>query len=187
MIRLDWVSLRRIGYAANFDEQLAKLGAEVPDDPPGGASESDEESDDLDWEYANGDAAAAAGEHEGLLPVSASSDADDVPQQNHTNHINHHNDVNEVGEDVVVDYNDDDDDDNTSSSDDGHGPDNRDVDFASIEPDTPSSVPWCNCNGRTSFMSNAEELGDNGVFVTNAQRKLWEKWVVCKCPDHGSE
>lgn len=44
MIRLDWVSLRRIDYAQHFDEQWT-IGAEVPDDPPGGASDSDEESD----------------------------------------------------------------------------------------------------------------------------------------------
>jgi hypothetical protein len=47
MMRLDWVSLRRIDYANHFDEQWT-LGAEVPDDPPGGASDSDDESDDWD-------------------------------------------------------------------------------------------------------------------------------------------
>ena len=189
MIRLDWVSLRRIGYAANFDEQLARLGAEVPDDPPGGASESDEESDyDLDWEYANGDDTSDIVNYEGIAPVPNL----DMDHHNHYNH-NHTNSTNNIQSD------DDDNDSSTSSSTfddnhDGHGPDIQDVNFASLvdldlEPDTPSSVPWCNCNGRTSRMSgNAEEdLGDNGIHVTNTQRKLWEKWVVCKCLDHGSK
>lgn len=195
MIRLDWVSLRRIGYATNFDEQLARLGAEVPDDPPGGASESDEESDyDLDWEYANGDDTNDVINYEGAAPVPDLN----VNDYNHYNHdpnnfINNLNNTNNVQSD------DDGNGSSTSSSafgdnHDGHGPDMQDVDFASLvdldlEPDTPSSVPWCNCNGRTSRMSgNAEEdLGDNGVYVTNSQRKLWEKWVVCKCLDHGSK
>lgn len=45
MERLDWVSLRRIGYARQFDEQWAGAGAEVPDDPPGGESDSDSEDE----------------------------------------------------------------------------------------------------------------------------------------------
>lgn len=45
MQRLDWVSLRRIGYAHKFDEYRASQGHEVPDDPPGG--DSDDEGDDL--------------------------------------------------------------------------------------------------------------------------------------------
>ena len=195
MIRLDWVSLRRIGYTANFDEQLARLGAEVPDDPPGGASESDDESDyDLDWEYANGDDANDIINYEGTAPVPELN-------TNYYNHYNHNpdNSTNNLNNINNVQSDDDGNDSSTSSSTfddnhDGHGPDMQDVDFASLvdlelEPDTPSSVPWCNCNGRTSRMSgNAEEdLGDNGVYVTNGQRKLWEKWVVCKCLDHGSK
>jgi len=45
MVRLDWVSLRRIDYEKHFFDQWV-LGAEVPDDPPGGGSESDDESED---------------------------------------------------------------------------------------------------------------------------------------------
>ncbi|KAF2265295.1 hypothetical protein CC78DRAFT_543382 [Lojkania enalia] len=45
MMRLDWVSLRRIDYEKHFDEQLV-MGAEVPDDHPIGSS--DDESDDWD-------------------------------------------------------------------------------------------------------------------------------------------
>ena len=47
MARLDWVSLRRIGYARGFDEFWDHAGFEVPDDPPGGLSDSEGEEDDL--------------------------------------------------------------------------------------------------------------------------------------------
>jgi hypothetical protein len=45
MRSLEWVSLRRIGYATTFDEQWTTVGVEVPDDPPGGYS-SDSENED---------------------------------------------------------------------------------------------------------------------------------------------
>ncbi|KAK4545533.1 hypothetical protein LTR36_002883 [Oleoguttula mirabilis] len=41
MYRLEWVSLRRIGYARHFDDLWLAAGAEVPDDPPPGESDSD--------------------------------------------------------------------------------------------------------------------------------------------------
>jgi len=41
---LDWVSLRRVDYASHFDEVWGD-SMEVPDYPPGGASDSDEEDD----------------------------------------------------------------------------------------------------------------------------------------------
>ena len=49
LTRLDWVSLRRIGYEKHFDEQFV-MGAEVPDDPLGSDS-SDESDDDSHYEY----------------------------------------------------------------------------------------------------------------------------------------
>lgn len=141
MIRLDWVSLRRIGYAKHFDEQWAVAGAEVPDDPPGGASESDDESD---WDpHAT---AEQEDSEESLGDMSDSSSEHD-------------------------------------HSDDDNGPEEEGMDFPMISPDTPSSVPWCNC-GRNSFLESPEALGDNGLFVSNAQRKIWEKWVVRRCPEH---
>jgi hypothetical protein len=46
MEQLEWVSLRRIDYAAHFDEMWA--GAiEIRDYPPGNGSESDDEDDDF--------------------------------------------------------------------------------------------------------------------------------------------
>lgn len=141
MIRLDWVSLRRIGYAKHFDEQWAVAGAEVPDDPPGGASESDDESD---WDP----------------HATAEQDDSEVSMEDMSDSSSDHD-----------------------HSDDDNGPEEEGMDFPMISPDTPSSVPWCNC-GRNSFLESPEALGDNGLFVSNAQRKIWEKWVVRRCPEH---
>lgn len=49
--RLDWVSLRRIGYAAHYDEQRATSGIDI-EDLPGAALASDSD-DDLDFPEAN--------------------------------------------------------------------------------------------------------------------------------------
>lgn len=46
-----------------------------------------------------------------------------------------------------------------------------------VMPDTPASVIWCNCNGH---MDSVDVLQDDGIMVTNPQRKFWEKWVVRK-------
>lgn len=147
MLRLDWVSLRRIGYAKHFDEQWA-LGAEVPDDPPGIASESDDESDD-DWDpHADANAGDTADHDE---------DESDITDS-----------------------------DREEETDDEHGPEAHELELPVLSPDTPSSVPWCNC-GRNPYPDSAENLGDDGGFVSNVQRKLWEKWVVRRCPEHSQK
>ncbi|KAF2735165.1 hypothetical protein EJ04DRAFT_221171 [Polyplosphaeria fusca] len=53
-------------------------------------------------------------------------------------------------------------------------------------PDTPASVPWCNCNGRMAHLDTADVLGDDGLSVHPTQRKMWERWVVRRweCPEH---
>lgn len=48
MYRLDWVSLRRIGYAQHFDDLWLGAGAEVPDDPPPGESDSETSTSEHD-------------------------------------------------------------------------------------------------------------------------------------------
>ena len=48
MHRLEWVSLRRIGYACQFDDALLAGGAEVPDDLPGSESDSDSSESEYD-------------------------------------------------------------------------------------------------------------------------------------------
>lgn len=46
MRRLEWVSLRRIGYVRHFDDLWQAAGAEVPDDAPPGESDSETGSDE---------------------------------------------------------------------------------------------------------------------------------------------
>ncbi|KAJ9627072.1 hypothetical protein H2203_003533 [Taxawa tesnikishii (nom. ined.)] len=151
MLRLDWVSLRRIGYAKYFDEYWAHAGHEIPDDPPGGASESDDDSDMELYE-----------------PTDAGHEDSDVDRGT----------VSDFGgsEDITDSEHDD--------SDDEHGPRAHEMDFPPLHsPDTPSSVPWCNCNGN-NYPNSVEDLGDDGIFVDNTKRKMWEKWVMRRCPEH---
>lgn len=62
-----------------------------------------------------------------------------------------------------------------------------DMDFPPLSPDTPASVTWCNCNGRSALMNSPEALGDDGITVTYSQRKFWEKWTVGKCAEHSQK
>jgi len=74
----------------------------------------------------------------------------------------------------------DDDSDEHSNADTDHGPDANEL---ALSPDTPASLPFCTCS-RSSYPASADDLGDNGRSVLYQQRKLWEKWVVGKCPEH---
>jgi hypothetical protein len=146
MVRLDWVSLRRIDYEKHFDEQVV-LGAEVPDDHPIG-SDSDDESDDWDDDW------------------------------DHHNNDDGHN--NTFGDEYSHGSHDDSDSDAGTEEPEQGG----NMEFPPLSPDTPASVPWCNCNGRASRAYDADVLGDDGIAVTYSQRKFWEKWVVGKCAEH---
>lgn len=139
MMRLDWVSLRRIDYEKHFDEQWT-LGAEVPDDPFIGSDSSSEDDSD-DWEP-HGD------EENG-----AQDDQDDDEESENS-------------------FDDSDSDSGLDEPEQG-----GDIHFPPMSPDTPASVPWCNCS---SHAESIEMLGDDGVAVTYSQRKFWEKWVVRK-------
>ena len=133
MEHLDWVSLRRVDYAKNFDE-VWRDSMEVPDYPAGVASDSDEE-DDFDAHFSlQGD-------------ITDSEDGDSFTHSN---------------------------------ADTDQGPDANEL---ALSPDTTASLPFCTCS-RSSFPASADDLGDNGRFVTYQQRKLWEKWVVGRCPEH---
>ena len=136
MEELDWVSLRRIDYEDQFDE-IWSGSVEVPDEPPGGASDSDDEVD------FHGHVSDIDSEHES---------SEDNSDEN-----------------------------SVANSD--HGPI---ADELALSPDTPSSLPFCTCTSG-SCLATAEDLGDNGTFVTYQQRKMWEKWVVRKCPEHSSK
>ncbi|KAF1913633.1 hypothetical protein BDU57DRAFT_317091 [Ampelomyces quisqualis] len=48
-------------------------------------------------------------------------------------------------------------------------------------PDTPVSTPCCN----GGYMDSADALGDDGILVTNSQRKWWERWCIHRiCSEH---
>jgi len=129
--RLDWISLRRIGYEKHFDEQFV-MGAEVPEDDPLGSDSSDES--DYDYEHEHEDP-SSGNDADGSSIADTESDAEtDEPEQGGT------------------------------------------LSFPPM-PDTPASIIWCNCNGH---MDGVDILEDNGIMVTNQQRKFWEKWVVRK-------
>lgn len=133
MDQLDWVSLRRVDYSRHFDELWAN-SMEVPDDPPGGASDSDDE-DNFSARFS-------------LHGIDRDSDGDASEEQ--------------------------------SNADTDNGPDANDI---ALSPDTPISLPFCTCS-RSSYPASADDLGDNGLYVNYMQRKLWEKWVVGRCPEH---
>ena len=132
---LDWVSLRRVDYSQHFDE-LWRNSMEVPDDPPGGASDSDDE-DNFSARFSMPD-----------------DDGDSIAEDS----------------------------DDQSNADTDNGPEANDI---SLSPDTPISLPFCTCS-RSSYPARADDLGDNGQYVNYQQRKMWEKWVVGRCPEHST-
>lgn len=146
MPRLDWVSLRRIGYAKHFDEQSATSGIEI-DDLAGVGSESDEESDQFP-------------ETRGL-PPDANEDYSDAGET----------DVSDVQTDQLGDE-------------DENGPHAHELGFPQLSLDP---APSCTCSGRGPSTGDVEELGDDGVFVTNTQRKFWEKWCIRRCNLHSKK
>jgi hypothetical protein len=180
MRRLDWVSLRRIGYARSFDEHMSQQGVEIlDDDPPGGYSS--EEVDEWDRDD---------NEHDTYITHSANGTAAG-PSQSHSHHYSHSYDSDDesIGSEST--------DDAHLHSDDEHGPDAHQLGFPAgtlNSPDTPTSVPFCNCgererNGSKSNTGpeSAEDLGDNGEFVNPDVRRMWERWVVRRlgvCPEH---
>ncbi|KAI4765276.1 hypothetical protein E4T52_00135 [Aureobasidium sp. EXF-3400] len=151
MRRLDWVSLRRIDYAAHFDTVWENAGIELPDDPPGGLSSDDEDSDS---------------ENDGYW--------DEAEQDDEANHSTTASDWDSL---------------NNSDSEDEDAEERgraaHEMDFPPLlSPVTPNSGPWCNCN-RRAFPVSVDDLGDDGISVDTKQWKMWEKWVLGRCPEHG--
>ena len=165
MRRLEWVSLRRIDYAAHFDNLMAAAGIEIQDDWMAGYESESDSSDDFD-DFDDDEDGDANGNVNGNL-VSQPMDVDSIGTESD-------------GEEGHLDEDDDDDDDD----DDEHGPEANGMGFPHLQPDTPTSLTWCSCDHNKNDRESAEELGDNGVCVPNATRKLWEKWVVRRCPEH---
>lgn len=189
MTRLEWCSLRRIGYASHFDELASTQGGEVPDLFGGNSDSSDEhsedESDDMHEEEDNmddentamhdTDAASAVNGHVSEAP---SSTLEWVQTSGH-----------ESDQDSTAP---------TAWS--GHGDDEHIMAGIQMEfpphvapnhdPHARSEIPsadiFCNC-GDPLFQLDLEQAGehsDNGGQVMNGTRKLWEDWVLGRCPMH---
>ena len=141
MIRLDWVSLRRIGYAKHFDEQIAAAGFEITD-PPGGTSDSDEEDEN---DFGNYSEAASQDDLQ--------MDSDDPGQTD-------------------------------EEEDDENGPHAHELGFPDQLAETQGSsstrtAQFINGHPAGAYIpSNTGDLGDDGLFVSNLQRKEWERWVL---------
>jgi len=147
---LDWVSLRRIGYARHFEEQMGAAGAEVPDDPPEAASDSD--SDEV---------------VEPLLDLQSDEPGMDIHSEA-SDGENSSEAESETGD----------------REDDEFGPQALEMSFPESTLISDPQIPWCTCDAPGTSPANAEDLGDNGLFVTNVQRKQWEQWVIRRCPVH---
>lgn len=108
---------------------------------------------------------------EALGGASDSGDETDFPS--HLREAESEQDSNEDGSEAESE---------DSVADTDHGPD---ADEIALSVNTPASLPFCTCADHT-LPATAEDLGDSGTFVTYQQRKMWEKWVVRKCPEHDS-
>lgn len=156
MPQLDWVSLRRIGYAKTFDEQWAAAGVEVPDDIPGGISDSDEEPNDQSSDDSLSDNDVASTDHDRYSNTDVSEDQDATTDD----------DADDDGE---------------------QGPSAHEISFPQMSNERQNPKPWCNCNSRGVYPVDAEDLGDDGIFVGNMQRKNWEVWITGRCAQHSSK
>lgn len=178
MYRLDWVSLRRIGYAKHFDDQWMVAGAEVPDDPPPGESESESDSDVDDYDPMVGPSNSHQHNMNGEQMDHDHDDHDGVHDDHDHDHDQKHNQDHDHEHDHETSE-------SESDSDDEHGPDAHEMDFPPLDsPNTPASAPWCNCAGST-HVDSREDLEDDGYWISNTKRKAWEKWVIRRCPSHG--
>ncbi|KAL8967247.1 MAG: hypothetical protein Q9197_005533 [Variospora fuerteventurae] len=73
-----------------------------------------------------------------------------------------------------------------SLADTDHGPEANDIALSpTLSPNTTASLPFCTCS-RSSDPAGTDDLGDNGLFVLYHQRKMWEKWVIGRCPEHNT-
>ena len=64
------------------------------------------------------------------------------------------------------------------------GPSANDMGFPVMSDDEPAN---CDCGDGASDLSDAEDFRDDGQYVSNGQRKLWEKWSTRRCSIHNSK
>ncbi|KAI9712904.1 MAG: hypothetical protein M1812_006773 [Candelaria pacifica] len=80
------------------------------------------------------------------------------------------------------DDNDDDESDNDGEPDDDHGPEANQL---ALAPDLEVPMPLCNC-GQSPYPESPDDWGDYGITVGYRERKIWERWVVGRCPQHSA-
>jgi hypothetical protein len=161
LTRLQWVSLRRIGY---LPFQLPQgLGSEIPDDFLAGRLDSDDDNLDDDDSSDNDDddenemeTDTGTGVHPGAALFADDSESQSPSDDEH-----------------------DEDDDNDN--------DNNRLDFPSLDTDEATSLDLlCNCDGQ-GHLESVESLSDDGTTQPDSTtRKKWEKWVLRRCPIHGT-
>lgn len=154
---LEWLSLRRIGYAGT-EQFMNGGGAEVPDDADiADGADGGEDADDI------GDA--------NLSASTESSEADEPPEAGPSYQYpnEHGHDDNEFDLDHSSDGNEDDED----------GPGANETDFPPevlAEAEHNEKQSW---NDITRFYSDADvDLEDDGGEIDRPKSKLWEEWVI---------
>lgn len=165
MEMLEWVSLRRVGYAAHFDQFVAGTIELHNEDHHAGDEITPSDSDD-EWE----ENAGGANPHN--ANVDQDQDADDNDENSGSELENENEETTDNDDDESVA--------NSAASDHGPGAENLELDI-----DTPISAAYCTC-GRVGWSDDPDDLGDNGVDVSYTQRKMWEQWVIGRCLEHSS-
>ncbi|KAK4555028.1 hypothetical protein LTR86_007794 [Recurvomyces mirabilis] len=155
MYRLEWVSLRRIGYARHFDELWLAAGAEVPDDPPPGESDSEASEDD----ESPGTMHGSGHIHTGL----AGNDSDDED---------------------VTDSEEDSDDEHGREANDMDFPPLHSPDTPGSAPWCNCNGKGHH-DSSEDLDDDGTTVGVDGYTIPNFKRKAWEKWVIRHCPEHG--
>ncbi|KAK3691298.1 hypothetical protein LTR37_018743 [Vermiconidia calcicola] len=166
MHRLKWVSLRRIGYVARFEE-INGGGAEVPDDQPWALSDSSDSENIGNGPRGEEDHYTGSSDFNGHANGSLNTSEPWVVAgpSNFMQHCNGHPTAEELSA-------------TSDDTDEEHEPESIDTDFPNLDSPTTSAPPPWPEHHEISLHDSAEDIDDNGSSVSNVQRKAWERWVV---------
>ncbi|KAK5110920.1 hypothetical protein LTR62_005458 [Meristemomyces frigidus] len=154
MHRLEWVSLRRIGYARHFDELWLAAGAEVPDDPPPGESDSEASEDDEIPGTMLGSSTLTNGAIEQFNDQEddTDSDLDSDDELGREANSMEFPPLNSPSTPATASW--------CNCNGKGHHDTSEDLD------------------------DDGTTVGVDGYTIPNFKRKAWEKWVIRRCPEH---
>ena len=166
MHRLKWVSLRRIGYVARFEE-INGGGAEVPDDQPWALSDSSDSENIGNGPRGEEDHYTGSSDFNGHANGSLNTSEPWVVAgpSNFMQHCNGHPTAEELSA-------------TSDDTDEEHEPESIDTDFPNLDSPTTSAPPPWPEHHEISLHDSAEDIDDNGSSVSNVQRKAWGRWVV---------